>query len=160
MRLIAHTLPFALHGRSTPDKGANMVSKEFASADPVTTVKPVELLVCNTCHKGLELLKCDKRHGEILFDALSAVAFPKQVRVHPVKCISNCSQGCTIVLRGEGRWSYIYGNLDPDEHVEIILDGVNKYLNAADGLVPWRERPEHFRKNCIARIPPLEAYND
>ncbi|MYH58038.1 MAG: metal-binding protein, partial [Boseongicola sp. SB0675_bin_26] len=24
------------------------------------------------------------------------------------------------------------------------------------GLVPWRERPEHFRKNCIARIPPIE----
>ena len=39
---------------------------------------------------------------------------------------------------------------------EIIVDGVTRYHNAADGLVPWRERPEHFRKNCIARIPPLE----
>ena len=137
-----------------------MASNKSASADPVAEVKPVELIVCNTCRKGLELTEGDKRPGETLCDALSAVAFPQQVRIHPVKCISNCSQGCTIILRGEGRWSYVYGNLDPYEHVEIILDGVNKYLNAADGLVPWRERPEHFRKNCIARIPPLEAYND
>jgi len=137
-----------------------MASNKFASANPLSKVKPVELLVCNTCRKGLELTKDDKRPGDILCDALSTVAFPEQVRIHPVKCISNCSQGCTIVLRGEGRWSYVYGNLDPDKHVEIILDGVNKYLNAADGLVPWRDRPEHFRKNCIARIPPLEAFND
>ena len=137
-----------------------MVRNKSAYADLVAKVKPVELLVCNTCRKGTELIEGDKRPGEILHDALRAVIFPEQVRIHPVKCISNCANGCTIVLRGEGRWSYVYGNLDPVEHVKIILDGVNKYLNAADGLVPWRERPEHFRKNCIARIPPLEAYND
>lgn len=130
------------------------------SKDPQTHQKPIELLVCNTCRKGLKLRDGDKRPGEILFDALNAIDLPDLVQIHGVNCISNCSQGCTIVLRGEGRWSYVYGNLDPDEHVEIILDGVNKYLNAADGLVPWRERPEHFRKNCIARIPPLEAYHD
>ena len=130
------------------------------SKDLHTHQKPIELLVCNTCRKGLELREGDKRPGEILFDALSATDLPDLVQIQGVNCISNCSQGCTIVLRGEGRWSYVYGNLNPDEHVETILDGVNKYLNAADGLVPWRERPEHFRKNCIARIPPLEIYHD
>ena len=41
--------------------------------------------------------------------------------------------------------------------VDHILDGVARYRATPDGLVPWRERPEHFRKNCIARIPPREA---
>ena len=130
------------------------------SKDPYTHQKSIELLVCNACRKGLELREGEKRPGEILFDALSATDLPDFVQIHGVNCLSNCSHGCTIVLRGEGRWSYVYGNLNPDEHVETIVDGVNKYLNAADGLVPWRERPEHFRKNCIARIPPLEIYHD
>jgi len=61
-----------------------------------------------------------------------------------------------IVLRGQGFWSYVYGNLDELNHVETILDGLVKYRESDDGRVPWRERPEHFRKNCVARIPPIE----
>jgi predicted metal-binding protein len=63
-------------------------------------------------------------------------------------------------LRSPERWSYVYGNLNPAEHVDVIIDGAKKYLNAADGKVPWRERSDHFRKNCVARIPPIEVEND
>ena len=125
-----------------------------------THAKPVELLVCNRCKKGMEVQEGEKRPGELLSDALQTQDFPKNVKVHRVNCLSNCSNGCTIVLRGEARWSYIYGNLDPIEHVSTIVDGINKYLNTADGVVPWHERPKHFRKNCVARIPPIEAYNE
>ena len=125
-----------------------------------THPKPVQLLVCNRCKKGLEVREGEKRPGELLSDALQTQNLPKNVTVHRVNCLSNCSNGCTIVLRGEARWSYIYGNLDPIEHVATIVDGINKYLNTVDGVVPWRERPKHFRKNCVARIPPIEVYND
>jgi predicted metal-binding protein len=64
-----------------------------------------------------------------------------------------------VALRAQGRWTYVYGNLDPAQHMDALLDGAQKYRDAPDGLVPWRERPEHFRKNCIARIPPMEATN-
>ena len=60
------------------------------------------------------------------------------------------------MLRGQGLWSYVYGNLDEINHVETILDGLARYRESDDGRVPWRERPEHFRKNCVARIPPSE----
>ena len=119
--------------------------------------KPIELLVCSRCRRGLTVLEGEKRPGEILSDALQMQTLPENVTVHRVNCLSNCSKGCTIVLRGEARWSYVYGNLDPQKHVETIIDGISKYLNANDGVVPWRERPEHFRKNCIARIPPTEV---
>ena len=43
------------------------------------------------------------------------------------------------------------------DHVDVIVDGATKYLATEDGLVKWRERPEHFRKNCAARaFPRLE----
>ena len=121
------------------------------------SLKPIEILVCDTCRHDDFPKAADKRPGALFLEALAKQDLPAKITVRSVKCLSNCSQGCSIVLRGEGRWSYVYGNLNPNEHISAIVDGANKYLIAADGQVPWRERPEHLRKNCIARIPPIEA---
>jgi predicted metal-binding protein len=116
----------------------------------------IELLVCTTCRSSAPLApEGEIRAGAQLFEALSQAPAPEGVVIRAVECLSNCNRGCTVALRGGNRWSYVYGNLDPQTHVETVLDGASRYRNAADGLVPWRERPEHFRKNCIARIPPL-----
>lgn len=117
---------------------------------------PVELLVCTTCKRpGMDPEAT--RPGALLHDALAAGDLPQNVTLRPVECLLNCDHGCSVVLRGgPARWTYVYGNLAEDA-VEVIRDGATRYAATADGLVPWRERPEHFRKNCIARIPPLEA---
>jgi predicted metal-binding protein len=114
----------------------------------------VELLVCIKCRQGQDAPEDAERPGAALYRALSGDAVPG-VTITPVECLSNCSRGCTIALRGPGRWTYVYGNLDPALHPELIREKAAKYAATADGLVPWRERPEHFRKNCIARLPPL-----
>lgn len=115
----------------------------------------VQLLVCTTCRlpdSDPEAL----RPGAALAAQLAADA-PARIVVVPVECLSNCKRGCTVALRGPGRWTYVYGDLDPARHLATVLEGAARYRDSADGLVPWRERPEHFRKHCIARIPPLEA---
>ena len=117
---------------------------------------PVELLVCTTCRRGQELSDTDERPGALLHRALAARELPEGVSLRGVECFSNCDHGCSIALRGGSRrWTYVYGNLDPSS-ADMILDGAARYRATSDGLVPWRERPEHFRKNCIARIPPIE----
>jgi len=113
---------------------------------------PAELLVCVTCRRGTG----GTEDGAALFEALAAQGAPSGVRLAPVECLSNCSRGCTIALRGPGRWSYVYGGFNGTEDAATVLDGTVRYAAAADGLVPWRARPEHFRRNCIARLPPLE----
>jgi predicted metal-binding protein len=124
---------------------------------PMTgTAEDVELLVCTRCRRGEEVPEDDTRPGAALFDLLVSSDLPKGLRVRPVECLSNCSQGCSIALRGAGRWTYVYGNLHEASHLDVILDGASRYQRASDGIVPWRERPEHFRKNCIARVPPIE----
>lgn len=125
--------------------------------DTSETRPGVDLLVCVKCRKGQEVPADDIRPGASLLDRLLAGDVPDGVRVRGVECLSNCDHGCSIALRGAGRWSYVYGNLDEAADAEMILDGAARYHATADGLVPWRERPEHFRKNCIARIPPMEA---
>ena len=81
----------------------------------------------------------------------------------PVKCLQNCDRGCTVALRGGTRWTYVFGNLLDATQTDMLIDGVARYHAASDGLIPWRERPEHFKRNCIARIPPPiapEAHDD
>ncbi|KGJ08666.1 DUF1636 family protein [Paracoccus sphaerophysae] len=114
----------------------------------------VELLVCTRCRRGdLPDGDCD-RPGARLFGAVAALSLA-DVRVVPVECLSNCNRGCTIALRAPGRWTYVYGELDDGADLDAIRDGTAAYVAAPDGLVPWRDRPAHFRKNCIARIPPM-----
>jgi predicted metal-binding protein len=125
----------------------------------IDVTAPVELLVCTTCKReGMDPEA--ERPGAVLHRALSAGGLPANVVLRPVECLSNCNHGCSIVLRGgPRRWTYVYGNLAEDA-AGVVVDGASRYAATADGLVPWRERPEHFRKNCIARIPPLEPAND
>lgn len=115
---------------------------------------PVELLVCTTCKREGAELKT-QLPGEVLYERLAAAGLPENVTLTPTQCLSNCTRGCSIVLRGgDRRWTYVYGHLSEDQ-AETVLDGTARYAATGNGLVPWRERSEHFRKNCMARIPPI-----
>ena len=121
-------------------------------------VKSTEVLICVKCRAGIEVPENGTRPGEALFAALAEQPAPEGVNYKAVECLSNCNQGCSVAVRGgSDRWTYVYGNLSAAEHVDVLREGITKYQASADGVVPWRERPEHFRKNCIARIPPLEV---
>lgn len=127
------------------------------SATP-DTPDPVDLLICTKCRMGLAVEDDADRPGVRLHAALQQAGLPDGVRLKAVDCLSNCDHGCSVALRGgPKRWTYVYGNLDAgDASVGVIVDGASRYLETENGLVPWRDRPVHFRKNCIARIPPLE----
>ena len=123
----------------------------------MSLLPPVELLVCVTCRRETEVPEGGTRPGEALHAALASRAMPEGVTLKAVECLSNCSSGCSVAVRGgPGRWTYVYGNLMEDRDADMVVDGIARYAATADGLVPWRKRPEHFRKNCIARIPPQE----
>ncbi len=116
----------------------------------------VTLHVCVTCRRGLPDAGDGPRPGAVLHQALLAAGVPDGVRIVPAECLSACDNGCNIALSAPGRWSYVYGHMDPDAHVADILAGVAAYAAAPDGIVPWRERPQIFRKQSLARIPPME----
>ncbi|BBE74476.1 DUF1636 family protein [Oharaeibacter diazotrophicus] len=113
------------------------------------------LYVCVTCRAGEPPGEDRARPGKRLAAALAALPAPPGVRVVPVECLSACSTGCAVALAGPGRWTYVYGRLG-EADAAAILDGAARHAATADGLVPWRERPEIFRKQSIARIPPPE----
>ncbi|MGR3502606.1 DUF1636 family protein [Pseudaestuariivita sp.] len=113
------------------------------------------LYVCTTCkHEGDDPEA--PRRGARLAEELLAKGAPEGVTIQPVECLSACKNGCSVALQEGGKWTYVYGRLDPDEgHADDILAGAAAYAATSDGLVPWRERPVIFRKQSIARIPPM-----
>ena len=117
----------------------------------------VTLHVCTTCKMGRPPPEGATPPGARLLAALCAAGAPEGVRILPVECLSACDHGCNIALSGPGRWSYVYRGMDPEDHVADILAGAAAYAATKDGLVPWRERPVIFRKQSLARIPPMES---
>ncbi len=114
------------------------------------------LHVCITCKAGQPLPEAAPAPGAQLYAALCAQGAPLGVRIQPVDCLSACDHGCNLALTQPGGWSYVYGRLGLSD-VPEILRGAAAYAANADGIVPWRERPVIFRKQSIARIPPLTA---
>lgn len=116
-----------------------------------------EVLICVKCKRGTDVTEDGERPGARLFDELQTRTLPAGVVLKPVECLQNCDHGCSVALRGGARkWTYVYGNLHEASHLDTLVEGASLYHDTADGLIPWRSRPEHFKRNCIARIPPLE----
>ncbi|MEA1834145.1 DUF1636 domain-containing protein [Methylobacterium durans] len=117
--------------------------------------EPVVLYVCTTCRAEGD--GDGPRAGARLLASIERVLAETPVpglRVEPVECLSVCKRPCTVAVAGADRWTYVYGDLHPEASAPTIIEGIRLYAGTADGLVPWRARPEAFRKGVIARIPP------
>lgn len=117
----------------------------------------VRILVCASCRvAGAD--PDAPRPGAVLaaglVQALDAIG-DASVTVETVECLSVCKRPCTVALAGEGRWTYVYGDLDPKDGVETLITFALQYRDTHDGIVPWRERAEAIRKGVVARIPPI-----
>jgi predicted metal-binding protein len=119
----------------------------------------VTIHVCVTCRHGKdggdEADRPGARLHRALREALARNHPSMPLRVEAVRCLSVCKRPCTVAVSSPGRWTYVYGDFDSETAAETILAGVGLYAQSSDGIVPWRERPEAFRKGMIARIPPM-----
>lgn len=112
----------------------------------------VTLLVCSSCRRegdGPET----PRPGSRLADAVSAGA--EGVAVRRVACLGNCSRGLSVAVYRPGCWTYVFGGLDEASWADL-LEGARLFAASADGLMPWRGRPEALKRGLIARVPPID----
>ncbi len=114
------------------------------------------LHICTKCKAGEILAEGEVCTGRRLYEAISALPAPEGVTVIPVECLSACNWGASVALSKPGAWGYVYGRM-LESHAAEILAGAAAYARTSDGLVPWRERPVIFRKQSLARIPPMES---
>ncbi len=112
----------------------------------------VVIFVCETCRRAGEPEDAP-RAGARLHGAVAAMPGAHEVR--PVKCLSNCSRGPAAALVRADGWSYVFANLPEDGTGAALHEGARMLAGAADGVMPWRDRPEILKRNMAARVPPL-----
>jgi predicted metal-binding protein len=79
---------------------------------------------------------------------------PPGVALRPVQCLSVCKRPATVALTGRGRYTYLFGDIDPACGVDDLLACIETYRTREHGYMLWRERPETLRRGVLARIPP------
>lgn len=125
--------------------------------------RPV-VMVCITCRVATalpEALPSDApRAGSLLADATLAAAAASAVSVQRVRCLGNCNRGLSAAIRAPHTWSYVFGGLDPAADGPSLIIGAQLLAQSADGLMPWRERPECLKRGLIARVPPQDFLGD
>lgn len=118
----------------------------------------VTLFVCTTCRRAIGETGDFERPGEPLFAALAErLAGVTGLTVAATECLSVCKRPGTIALSGGRRWTYVIGDLSSETQLDDIVAGALAYRAAPDGIVPWRERPQCFKKGVVARIPPVPS---
>ena len=118
------------------------------------------VMVCITCRAATDLTAASDvdapRPGSTLADATRlAAAAVDGISVQRVRCLGNCSRGMSAAIRCENTWTYIFGGLDPQRDGPSLIMGAQLLAQAADGIMPWRGRPESLKRGLIARIPPI-----
>ena len=116
----------------------------------------VTVFVCTTCRHPDQPAD-DPPAGAALAETLAATADPAVVTLRPVQCLANCRRGPSAAIARPGAWTYVFGNLFPDQCAVALLEGARLLAGSTDGLMPWRGRPEALKRGLIARVPPLET---
>lgn len=112
-------------------------------------VRQAVVLVCTTC--GLTSAPA----GLVLArNTVASLGDARDVRVAGVRCLANCSRGPSAAIRCDGAWTYVFGHLDETRDGPALVEGARLLAAAADGLLPWRGRPEALKRGTIARLPP------
>lgn len=123
--------------------------------------EPATIFVCVTCRRARESADGGEAFdlpGRRLVSELEAHLTANAVSdviVEPVECLSVCKRPCTLALAATGKWTYVVSDLDAELHAGEIVAAARAYAATDNGIVPWRERPQTFRKGVISRVPPI-----
>jgi predicted metal-binding protein len=120
------------------------------AAEDRTTV-----LVCITCRASADPIDAPRKGAELAHATTVALGSANDVDVLRVRCLGNCNRGLSAAIRRENAWTYVFGNLDAQRDGPTLIAGARLFAESADGLMPWRGRPDPLKRGLIARVPPL-----
>jgi predicted metal-binding protein len=125
------------------------------SATRLSGVKPgysTIVSVCATCRASSSEAP---RVGEVMLAALAPVMQEQapDVEVRTVQCLGVCKRPATVAVSAQQGYTFVFGDLDPQNGPAAIAAFVKAYREADYGFVPWAARPELLRSRLVARIP-------
>ncbi len=123
------------------------------------------LSFCMTCRDGHEAVHKGVRGGvrlaQAFLSAHGAGARHQGFALRGMQCMSQCKRPCVASLSGNGRFSYIFGDLDAaPSHIQALNELISLYLASPEGFLRRSERPEPLRARILGRLPPPGSASD
>lgn len=148
--------PAGVPGREQ-DLKTDDVSPEGAGMRASADLSAVTVVVCATCRDETGSDSHPRAGAQLAASAHAAAA--GEIRVTTVDCLGNCKRRLSAALLRDGCWSYVFGDLATTSGSDLIA-GAKLFAGSADGLIPWRGRPDSLKRGLVARIPPLASLKD
>ena len=117
------------------------------------------LSICLSCRDGREEIYMTRGGRRFAKKLLNKNLLKKQVNLRGINCMSNCKRACTISLTAKKSFTYIFGDIDPEnsEYSESLIELVSKYSLSSDGFLRHRDRPLLFQSSILGRLPPIQS---
>ncbi|MHB8817156.1 MAG: DUF1636 family protein [Steroidobacteraceae bacterium] len=124
------------------------------------TIRQSTVLVCTTCGTAGAAAGTAPAGLLLARSTAASVGDARDVRVEGVRCLANCSRGPSAAIRCDGAWTYVFGHLAESRDGPALVAAARLLAAAADGLLPWRTRPEVLKRATVARLPPADMPGD
>ena len=117
------------------------------------------LSICLSCRDGREEIYMTRGGRRFAKKLLNKNLLKKQVNLRGINCMSNCKRACTISLTAKKSFTYIFGDIDPEnsEYSESLIELVSKYSLSSDGFLRRRDRPLLFQSSILGRLPSIQS---
>jgi predicted metal-binding protein len=115
------------------------------------SISRATVLVCVTCRTAA----APSAGADLAEATLIALGNAADISVQHVRCLGNCSRGLSAAIRYENAWTYVFGGLDSVRDGASLIVAARLLAQAADGIMPWRGRPDSLKRGLVARIPPI-----
>ena len=120
------------------------------------------LSICLSCRDGREEIYMTRGGRRFAKKLLNKNLLKKQVNLRGINCMSNCKRACTISLTAKKSFTYVFGDIDPEnsEYSESLLELVSKYILSSEGFLRRRDRPMLFQSSILGRLPPIQCNSE
>ena len=117
------------------------------------------LSICLSCRDGREEIYMTRGGRRFAKKLLNKNLLKKQVNLRGINCMSYCKRACTISLTAKKSFTYIFGDIDPEnsEYSESLIELVSKYSLSSDGFLRRRDRPLLIQSSILGRLPPIQS---
>ena len=120
------------------------------------------LSICLSCRDGREELYENRGGRRFAREVINKSCIQKWVNLRGVNCMGNCKRACTISLTAEKSFTYVFGDIDPENpaYAESLNDLISKYSSSPEGFLRRRDRPEPFQSSILGRLPPIQSNSE
>ena len=117
--------------------------------DEIEALAATTIYVCITCRRAASDPDDAPRPGLLLARATKRAAQgTPQLNVQRVRCLGNCKRRLSAAMIRPGAWSYVFGDLSVDSGADLVV-GAKLFAASADGLIPWRGRPDSLKRGLV-----------